>query len=138
LAKWTSFGDPMRIAADKTVCADKALADPDKYAGRSVRVCGKVESVCARMGCWIRLAGPSADETLFVRFTCPVKGRLVPTKAEGRMAIVEGTFEVKEISEAEARHYQEDAGASAEEIAKIQGPQKQITLKAPAAIIDLG
>lgn len=132
---WTHFGGKLKLAADKTICAGKVLANKDKYAGKHIRVCGKVDSVCAHKGCWIRLAGAGGDETLFVKFTCPVEGRLIPMEAASKCAVVEGTFEVKEISQEEARHYKEDAGASPEEIAKIVGPQKQVKLNAPAAMI---
>ena len=79
----------------------------------------------------------SDGNDVFVKFTCPVEGRLIPMEAEGRTALVEGTLEVKVISEEEARHYRQDAGASPEEIAKIVGPQTEIKLNSPAAMIDL-
>lgn len=135
---WTRYGAKMTLAKSDTHCAGEVLTNPEKYAGKLIRVSGKVDSVCAHKGCWIRLAGPKAEETLFVKFTCPVEGRLVPMSALGRPAVVEGTLVVKEIPEDEARHYKEDAGASPEEIAKIVGPQKQITMQAPAAMIHLG
>lgn len=135
-SKWAKFGSPMKLAANKTICADKILADKIKFDGKVVRVCGKVETVCARKGCWIRIGDGDAKETLFVKFTCPVGGRLVPMAAAGKRVIAEGTLKVTEISEADARHYEEDAGASPEEIAKIVGPQKMITLAAPSAIIE--
>ena len=125
----------MKLSPRDTVCADEILANKDKFAGKYVRVCGKVDSVCARKGCWIRLACGEQEETLFAKFTCPVRGRLVPMEAAGRQAVVEGTLQVTEISEDEARHIKADAGASAQEVAKIVGPQKRIQLNAPAAAI---
>ncbi len=136
-SKWTSFGEKTKRTSARPICVDEILADNTKYAEKLIRVCGKVDSVCVKKGCWIRLVGPAAGETLFVKFTCPVDGRLVPMEAEGRLAIVQGTLELKEISEDEARHYAQDANASAEEIAKIVGPQKQIKLNSPSAMIDL-
>ena len=135
-AKWARFGDSMRLSASETTCAKDVLADPTRYAGKFVRLAGEIESVCAHKGCWLRLAGPTKGETLFVKFTCPVAGRLVPMEAVGHRAIVEGTFEVTEVTQDEARHYAEDQKASPEEIAKIVGPQKEITLKAPAALVE--
>lgn len=136
-SKWTAFGEPMKLTGGKAVCAGEILSDKAKYADKFIRVCGKVDEVCAHKGCWIRLAGPTEGETLFVKFTCPVEGRLVPMEAKGRLTIVEGTLELKEISEEEARHYAEDSGAAADEISKIVGPQKLIKLNSPAAKIDL-
>lgn len=134
-ASWAKYGQKVKLAADKTVCAQEILGNPDKFAGKQVRVCGKIEAVCARKGCWIRLAGASDADSLFVKFTCPVDGRLVPMDAVGRMAIVEGSLQVLEISESDARHYKEEGGATPAEIAKIVGPQKQISLRAPAAMV---
>ncbi len=137
MSKWTTFGEKMKLTSGKPICADEILVNKVKYADKFVRVCGKIDTVCAHKGCWIRLTGPTGGETLFVKFTCPVGGRLVPMEAEGRLAVVEGTLKLTEISEDEARHYAEDADASADEIAKIVGPQKLINLHAPAAKIDL-
>jgi len=135
-AKWARFGEPMKLGDSELICAKTVLADADRYAGKYVRLCGEIESVCAQKGCWMRLAGPTKDETLFVKFTCPVSGRLVPVEAVGHHAVVEGTFEVTEVSQDEARHYAEDRGSSPEAIAKIVGPQKEIALKAPAALVE--
>lgn len=136
VSAWAKFGRSMKLAPRETVCADEILANKEKFAGKLVRVCGKVESVCARKGCWVRLGCGKETETLFVKFTCPVRGRLVPMEAVGHTAVVEGTLAISEISEAEARHYKEDEGASADEIAKIIGPQKMAQLNAPAAVVE--
>ena len=74
-------------------------------------------------------------EDVFVKFTCPIEGRLIPMDAAGKDAVVEGTIEVTEISEEEARHYREDAGATPEELEKIVGPQRTIRIQSPAALI---
>jgi len=132
---YTYYGEKMKLAADKTVCIKEVFANPKEYNGKFVRICGQVESVCAAKGCWMKLAYPGATDTLFIKFSCPVNGRLIPMEAVGHQAIVEGTFTASEIPEAEARHYAEDAGKSAEEIARIVGPQKQLQMSAPAAMV---
>lgn len=128
-----NFGEPMKLSDKHTVCSKKILADPDKYNGKLVRLVGKVAAVCPKRGCWLRLGDGIGEETVFVKFSCPVKGRLIPMEAVGKMAVVEGTVELTEISEAEARHYMQDAGAPAGEIAKIVGPQKTVRMSAPSA-----
>ncbi len=77
----------------------------------------------------------ASKETLLIKFTCTVKGRLIPVDAVGKFAFIEGRLNIVEISEQEARHYKEDAGASKEEIAKIVGPQTTVRMSAPAARI---
>jgi Domain of unknown function (DUF4920) len=134
---WTKFGSGMGVTGARTVSAVEVLGNVEKYDGKALRVTGKISEVCASKGCWIRLAGPVGGETLFIKFTCPVGGRLVPMEAVGRDAIVQGTLHVTQITEAEAKHYKKDAGAGAAELAKIVGPQKMITMKAPAAMINL-
>ncbi len=133
--KRADYGESFKLSRLSTVSADEVLAHPERYDGRFMRVSGRVEEVCAHRGCWMRLAAPNAADAIFVKFTCPVEGRLIPMDAAGRKAIVEGTLVVDEISEEEARHYKEDANAPPEEIAKIVGPQKMVRMKSPAARI---
>ena len=78
---------------------------------------------------------PRGKETVFVKFTCPFKDRLIPMEAVGKRALVEGTLQVEDISEEQARHYKEAAGASPDEIAKIVGPQKTVRMTSRSARI---
>ncbi|MFQ5461680.1 MAG: DUF4920 domain-containing protein [Phycisphaerae bacterium] len=134
-AKYVAYGEPFKIAAGESVTLAKVLADAEQYDGRFIRVKGDVTSVCAKKGCWLRMSGGPANETVFVKFTCPVEGRLIPKEAVGHDAVVEGTLKVETMTQADARHYAEDAGKSAAEIAKIVGDQQQLRMMAPAARI---
>ena len=129
-----SFGEPLKMKADEAVPVASVLNHVDHYQGKYVRVSGTVSKVCERKGCWLQMNDPAAsDKTLFVKFTCPVDGRLIPAEALGKPVVVEGTLQVKEISEADARHIKEESGASKEEVERIKGPQKQITFASPGA-----
>ena len=110
--KYTDFGKPMKLEDSDAVCIKTVLANPKAHDGKFFRVAGRVESVCAKRGCWLRLGDGESKETLFIKFTCPVKGRLIPMDAVGKFAFIEGTLDIVEISEEEVRHYKEDAGAS--------------------------
>ncbi len=135
-SKYAYYGEKMKLTDQKTVGLAKVMAEPDHYAGQYLRVLGKVTSVCAKKGCWLRMTDETGAADVFVKFSCPVEGgRLIPMEAVGHDVVVEGTLLVEEISEADARHYKEDAGASPEEIAKIVGPQPQVRMSAPAARI---
>lgn len=133
--KYTEFGKPMKLKDSDAVCIKTVLANPKAHDGKFFRVAGRVDSVCTKRGCWLRLGDGESKETLFIKFTCPVKGRLIPMDAVGKFAFIEGTLNIVEISEEEARHYKEDAGASKDEIAKIVGPQTSVRMSAPAARI---
>ncbi len=131
--KYAEFGEPMKLGDSTTISVAKVLSDKDAYDGKYIRVSGKVASVCAKKGCWLRMTDGSSDETVFVKFTCPVDGRLVPMDAVGHDVVVEGKLAIETVSEADARHYAEDAGKSTDEIAKIVGDRKQLRMAAPAA-----
>jgi len=135
-AGYVHIGDPLTLGEQAPVPVSAVLANPAGFAGKPIRIAGTVDKVCEKKGCWITMTDPAAKKELFVKFTCSDEGgRIVPMEAKGRPAIVEGTVTVREISEGEARHYAEDEGASKEAIAKIVGPQKQITVKSPAVQI---
>ncbi len=127
------FGEPLRMAETETIALATILADKPAYDGKTVRVSGTVAAVCENRGCWLRMVDGEGGEDVFVKFTCPVKGRLIPMNAVNHRVVVEGKIIMGEITEEKARHYAKDAGDSSEEIAKIVGPQKQISIQAPAA-----
>ncbi|HEY0009785.1 MAG TPA: DUF4920 domain-containing protein [Tepidisphaeraceae bacterium] len=123
----------MKLPAAQTIDVAKLLANPAAFEGKTVRVRGTVSQVCKQSGCWMEVSAPGLSGSAFVKFTCPVDGRLVPMEAIGQPATLEGTVKNQEISEETARHYAEDAGASPEEIEKIKGPQKRLRLMSAAA-----
>ena len=131
---WTTFGEP--VSADLPA-ADVAevLAQPAAFAGRDVQLKGTIAEVCAKKGCWLRIADPSGGaETVFVKFTCPIDGeRLIPADAAGKPVVVQGQVVVEEMSQEQARHYAEDAGKTPAEVAAIVGPQKTISVMSPSA-----
>ncbi len=138
-AGWLAFGQALTMDESKTVTVEAVLADPAAFAGKAVRLSGAISKVCKPKGCWMQFTAPATEKgkgiPVFVKFTCPIDGRLIPLDAVGKQAIVEGTLDVVEISEVEARHYLEDEGASAQEIAKIVGPQKQVRVQGPGALV---
>ncbi|MEM6553895.1 MAG: DUF4920 domain-containing protein [Planctomycetota bacterium] len=131
---YIDYGEPVagRDDVDPGSVSD-ILDDPDAYLDQTVRLRGVVQKVCKKRGCWMQLGDPELGSGLFVKFTCPIEGRLIPMEAIGKTAEVFGELRVVEISEARARHYAEDDGKSPEEIAKIVGPQKMVTVASPSA-----
>jgi hypothetical protein len=133
--KYAQFGAPLKLSEFDAMPVEKVMADPTQYTGKFVRLTGTVDQVCPRKGCWLRLKGQGDGESLFVKFPDPEEGRLIPMDAVGKKAIVEGTVRVREIPEATAKHYAEESGATPEQLAKIVGPQKQITVASPSAAV---
>lgn len=134
--KSAHYGGEMKLKAADTVPVGKIAADPKKYEGKWVRVSGVVTDVCKTKGCWMKIADKQGADAVFVKFTCPIDGRLIPLDAPGKKSIVEGTVKIEVLSEKEARHYAEDGGASPAEIEKIKGEQTRLRLWDAAATIE--
>ncbi len=135
VASVQTYGEPMKLSTQPPLAVSTVLADTTKYDGQFIKISGVVTQVCKEEGCWITMKDPASAKELFVKFTCPSEGHLIPVAAEGRPVTVEGKLKVKQVSEADARHFASEGGKSADEVAKIVGPQKQISLSSPSASI---
>jgi hypothetical protein len=101
------------------------VANAKDHTGKQVRLTGKIDSVCKAKGCWMILAdGPHQ-----VRITFRDYGFFMPKDCEGRTAILDGRFEVKEVPVAEVKHYLEDAGRH-DEAAKVTEPRQEFRVVA--------
>lgn len=97
-----------------------------------VIVRGAIVEVCSEKGCWMRLR--DGEDELFVRFQD--YAFFVPRNAAGRDAVIHGMATAQLESVETLRHYAEDAGKSAEEIAAITEPEMRITFYADAVYIE--
>ena len=133
--KWIAYGEKMKLTDADNLDAARVLSDVKKFEGKTVRLTGNVTSVCSAKGCWLKMSSPGSALEVFVKFTCPIEGRLIPVEAAGKPVIVEGKLTVKTISEEDARHIAGEAGKSQEEIDAIYGEQKQIEMAGPSALV---
>lgn len=130
---YASFGD--KITDENSITKDEMLA---KYkslkAGDTlnVKVATKINEICQNKGCWMTL-DLGKEEKAFVKF----KGYsfFVPMNAQKRESVVEGKAFVEETSVAELKHYAEDEGKSADEIAKITEPKTEYKFLANGVLI---
>ena len=81
-----------------------------------VKFASKINKVCKKKGCWMRLDLDDKNETL-VRFKD--YGFFMPLNADEREVIVQGRAYLDVVTVAQLRHYAEDEGLSKEEIDKI-------------------
>jgi hypothetical protein len=95
-----------------------------EYSGR---ITGKVTEVCQAMGCWFKLQ--KADGTSLVVKTKD-HSFFLPQNLVGKTVTVDGTAKIKEVTEAQRKHFAEDGGKSKEEIEKIKGSEKQVQVVA--------
>ncbi|MFT3786211.1 MAG: DUF4920 domain-containing protein [Tepidisphaeraceae bacterium] len=130
-------GPAFKTDAKDTVALETLLANPDAYNGKTVRVVGKVSQVCRKKGCWLTFGNKANADAIFVKFTDPAEGFLVPVEAMGHEVVAEGNFKVGKVSEEFAKHLAEEGG-NPENADKIVGPQKMLLMMgAGVTIVDL-
>ncbi len=98
-----------------------------------IKLTGTIQEVCQAKGCWMTLQKDNMDEVVFIKFKD--YGFFVPKDANGKDAVVRGKLYAAVTSVDELRHYAEDKGASAAEIAAITQPQREIKMMADGVII---
>jgi len=129
---YASFGE--KINAEDVLTAAQIN---EKYNGLkvgdtlNVKFQSNINSVCSKKGCWMRL-DLGEEKEVMVKFKD--YGFFVPLDAKGE-AIVNGKAFVQETSVDELKHYAEDAGKSAEEIAKITEPKKTLSFVADGVLL---
>ncbi|MBK8553363.1 MAG: DUF4920 domain-containing protein [Ignavibacteria bacterium] len=94
------------------------LKNADDNNNKVIMVRGKVADVCQAMGCWMTMT----DGAITTRATTSHKF-VLPKDIAGQDAVIIGTFKVTEISEEEARHYNEESKTPVAN-ESIVGPQK--------------
>lgn len=98
--------------------------------GQAVTVKGKVHEVCQAMGCWMTMTENG--------MTTRVKTGhefFLPKDVSGKDAVVTGVFKITEISEADARHYNDESPNPTIKSEDIIGPQKAFQIDATGIVI---
>jgi len=129
---YSSFGD--KITDEKAMTADEMLAKFNTMqVGDTVNVkfASKINEVCSKKGCWMKL--PVGEQETMVRFKD--YGFFMPLDAKDKEVIVEGKAFVTITPVEELQHYAEDAGKTAEEIAKITEPKREFAFEANGVLM---
>ncbi|MDP5092904.1 MAG: DUF4920 domain-containing protein [Polaribacter sp.] len=98
----------------------------------NIKFSSSIKEVCSKKGCWMKLPLDQETETM-VRFKD--YGFFMPLDSKDREVIVEGKAFVTEVSVEDLKHYAQDAGKSAEEIAKITAPKKEFAFEANGVLM---
>jgi len=125
------FGD--KIQADNAVALAEAALPETAQDTLDVLIKGTINEVCQAKGCWMTFESNSKDASVFVKFKD--YGFFVPKDAGGKEAVVKGKLFSTITSVDELRHYAEDKGQSAEEIAAITEPQQELRMTAEGVLI---
>jgi len=125
-----------KITADGAITYDELLQKLESVDSvDNVKVTGLIDGVCQAKGCWMNIVSASdkSKESMFVKFKD--YGFFMPLDASGSTAIMEGKAYKEETSVDELRHYAEDEGKSAEEIAAITEPITELKFMAHGVIL---
>lgn len=125
----TEFGE--KFEAKNVINYDQLLTELETKAEvNDVVVKGKVDGVCQAKGCWMTIVSDSNPkaESMFVKFVD--YGFFMPLDLGGGQVVMKGKAYKEETSVDELRHYAEDEGKSAEEIAKITEPVTELKFMA--------
>ncbi|MBX7043680.1 MAG: DUF4920 domain-containing protein [Ignavibacteria bacterium] len=106
------------------------LSKMDELNGKDVILKGTVADVCQAMGCWLTL---SADgKTTRIKTDHEF---FLPKDIAGREAIVAGKFVISEISEEDARHFNDESKNPTVKSEDIKGPQKAFEMSATGVVV---
>lgn len=97
-----------------------------------MKITGEVLGVCKKKGCWMTLKMPNGDP---MRVTFKDYGFFMPMDIVGKKVALDGIAKKQTISVETLRHYAEDAHKSAEEVAKITEPKKELAFEAKGVVI---
>lgn len=113
------FGEKItEVDAQSFTSVMTTLKSSDSF---ETKVIGTVQKVCKKKGCWVTLMDEGSDESMFVKFKD--YGFFLPLDCENQKVIMQGKAFTEVTPVDELRHYAEDEGKSAEEIAAITEPK---------------
>ena len=128
-----SFGDEIEASGSMT-----SLQMSEKYKVMVVadtvqsKFTGVVKEVCQSKGCWMKVVLEDGKEAM-VRFKD--YGFFMPKDIAGKEVIINGLAFVEEMSVDDQKHYAEDAGKSADEIAEITKPKRTLGFEADGVLL---
>ena len=122
------------IEQDGAISFEEMMAQLEGQDSIEVKVTGRVDAVCQAKGCWMNIVSTNPDmDTMFVKFLD--YGFFVPKHIAGRTVVMQGKAYREVTSVDELRHYAEDEGKSAEEIALITEPVEELKFMATGVIL---
>lgn len=125
LTDGTLYGSDIDATQPVLKIAD-IFTNADSYQNKTVVVEGTLTEVCQSMGCWTVVT----DGTNEIRAQTLHKYFLPKDLPSGSKVVVAGEFEIKEITEEQAKHFAEESKNPKVKPEDIKGPQKMYRIKA--------
>lgn len=131
IEKKDSFGKT--VNKEGAVPANTLPALMRKQDSLNINLIGKVVGVCRKKGCWMTIDLENGDT---MRVTFRDYGFFVPQEAFGKQAIIKGTAKRETTTVDKLRHYAQDAGKSAKEIAAINNAEEELVFVADEVVLE--
>jgi hypothetical protein len=123
------------VTLEETTPIAELMANPASFDGKTVRVEGKVNAVCERMGCWMLLE----DEGGEVRVKVEDGVIVFPAEAIGKMAVAQGEVSAVSMEREEwvawQKHLAEEAGDEFDDTEVGEGPFLRVQIAGTGAEI---
>ena len=130
---WQNYGESFEIKELKSGQEALNIFDQlENSEASAIQLEGEVSAVCQVKGCWMIVNLADGKET---RVKFKDYGFFVPKDIVGKQVVINGQASVEEISEADQKHYAEDAGLSDSEINKIKGSKRSYSMIADGVLI---
>lgn len=123
------------VNTDEAISYESLLELMQEAGEATVVVKTRVESVCQTKGCWMTVKSddPAITETMFVQFED--YGFFMPKDLSGAEVVMAGMAYREVTTVEELRHYAQDEGQSAEEIAAITEPLDELKFMATGVVV---
>jgi hypothetical protein len=115
-------------AWDTAIELSELINTPEDFTNKVITIETEIAEVCEKKGCFF-VANAGSESA---RITFKDYGFFIPTDSKGKTVKLIGTFNVKELTEGEAKHYAEDAGQDPD---TIKGPQKEYSIVATSVLV---
>lgn len=113
---------------NEPIALNELISNADIFTSKEITLETEVAEVCEKKGCFF----VAIDGSNSVRITFKDYGFFIPTDSKGKKVKLIGTFEVKTLSEDQAKHYAEDAGKDPD---AIQGTQEEYSIVATSVLV---
>ncbi|MFD2532182.1 DUF4920 domain-containing protein [Gracilimonas halophila] len=113
---------------NEPIALNDLISNADVFTGKEITLETEVAEVCEKKGCFFI----ANDGNNAARITFKDYGFFIPTDSKGKTVKLIGTFEVKTLSEDQAKHHAEDAGENPD---AIQGSQEEYSIIATSVLV---
>jgi hypothetical protein len=93
------------MTADAALTMTEVATKASELDGKTIKVTGKVDSVCQPMGCWFVMKGDGGET---IRVSSKGHDVFMPKSSAGRIATAVGEFKVRTISKEQAQHFEDE------------------------------